>query len=87
MTAAAAIMVGALAGLAFGRVAGLQELGVGLAAGVALDATLVRGVALPAALTLLGPAAWWRPGRGRSARERASAYLTTRIAKWIEGTW
>ncbi len=73
VTAAAAIMVAALAGLAFGRVAGLQELGVGLAAGVALDATVVRGVALPAALTLLGPAAWWRPGRARSARERASA--------------
>ena len=31
-----------------------KQLGVGLAAAIALDATLVRGVALPAVLTLLG---------------------------------
>ena len=31
-----------------------KQLGVGLAAAIALDATIVRGVALPAALTLLG---------------------------------
>ena len=31
-----------------------KQLGVGLAAAIALDATIVRGLALPAALTLLG---------------------------------
>jgi RND superfamily putative drug exporter len=31
-----------------------KQLGVGLAAAIALDATVVRGVALPAVLTLLG---------------------------------
>ena len=75
MTAAALIMVGALAGLAFGRVAGLQELGVGLAAGVLVDATIVRGVALPASWPCRRAAArraWWRPrpGRGRRASAR-----------------
>jgi RND superfamily putative drug exporter len=31
-----------------------KQLGVGLAAAIALDATIVRGVAVPAALTLVG---------------------------------
>ncbi len=31
-----------------------KQLGIGLAAAIALDATIVRGIALPAALTLLG---------------------------------
>jgi len=42
----------------------LQELGVGLALGVALDATVVRGVLMPALMALLGPYCWWRPRRG-----------------------
>ena len=54
ITAAAVIFVCALSGLVFGHIAGLQELGVGLAAGVLIDATVVRSLLLPAALTLLG---------------------------------
>ena len=49
VSAAAVILMGALAGLVFGHVAGLQELGVGLALGVLLDATIVRGLLLPSA--------------------------------------
>ena len=48
----------------------LKMLGVGLAAAIALDATIVRGVLLPAAMTLLGDRCWylprwlsWLPGR------------------------
>ncbi len=44
VSAAALIMVGALSGLVAGHVAGLQELGAGLALGVLLDATIVRGL-------------------------------------------
>ncbi len=58
VSAAALIMVGALSGLVAGHVAGLQELGVGLSTGVLVDATLVRGVVLPACLALLGNRAW-----------------------------
>ena len=58
VSAAALIMVGALSGMALGHVAGLQELGVGLAAGVLLDATVVRGLLLPASLSLLGERTW-----------------------------
>jgi RND superfamily putative drug exporter len=36
----------------------LQMLGVGLAVSVLIDATVVRGVLLPAALALLGERVW-----------------------------
>ena len=42
VSAAALIMVGALSGLVAGHVAGLQEIGAGLALGVLIDATIVR---------------------------------------------
>jgi len=61
VSAAALIMVGALAGLVTGRVAGLQELGAGLALGALLDATLVRGLLLPGLMTLTGRWNWWLP--------------------------
>jgi RND superfamily putative drug exporter len=40
----------------------LKMLGVGLAVAILLDATLVRGVLLPAAMTLLGDRCWYLPG-------------------------
>ena len=73
VSAAAVIMVGALAGLVFGHVAGLQELGVGLALGVLVDATIVRGLILPSSLALLGRRCWWLPaGAARLLMTKAS---------------
>jgi RND superfamily putative drug exporter len=62
VSAAALIMVATLTGLATGRVAGLQELGCGLAVGVLVDATLVRGLLMPSLMALCGPWTWWLPG-------------------------
>jgi RND superfamily putative drug exporter len=39
----------------------LRVIGLGMAAAIFLDATLVRMAAMPAALRLLGRAAWWIP--------------------------
>ena len=61
VSVAAIIMIGAVSGLAAGHVAGLQELGIGLALGVAIDATLVRGLLMPSLMVLIGPANWWVP--------------------------
>ena len=61
VSVAALIMVGALAGLVAGSVAGLQELGAGLALGVLLDATVVRGLLMPSLMTLAGRWNWWLP--------------------------
>ncbi len=60
VSAAALVMTGALVGLAAGRVSGLRELGLGLAAGVLVDVVVVRAVALPSALGLLGERAYPR---------------------------
>jgi RND superfamily putative drug exporter len=54
VTSAAVVMVAVFAIFALLRLLEFKQLGVGLAAAIALDATIVRGVALPAALTLLG---------------------------------
>ena len=48
-------------------------MGVGLSVAILLDATVVRGIALPAAVTLLGER--WRVPAGVRADERASREL------------
>ena len=62
VTSAAVIMVAVFSILASLSVIALQMLGVGVAAAVLIDATVVRGVLLPAALALLGERVW-RPGK------------------------
>ena len=61
VSAAALVMIGALLGLILGRVAGLQELGVGLALGVLVDATVVRGLLMPSLMSIVGKWNWWLP--------------------------
>ncbi|MGO9082228.1 MAG: MMPL family transporter [Streptosporangiaceae bacterium] len=75
VTSAAVIMVAVFSILATLSLIQLKMLGVGLAAAVLIDATVVRGILLPAALALLGDRAWrlprwlaWLPERtGRGA--------------------
>ena len=61
VTAAAAVMVAVFAIFATLSLVDLQEFGVGLAVAVAIDATLIRGVVLPAAMKLLGKWNWYMP--------------------------
>jgi putative drug exporter of the RND superfamily len=70
VTSAAIIMVAVFSIFATLSMIDVKMLGVGLAAAVLIDATVVRGVVLPAALALLGERAWylprwlsWLPGR------------------------
>lgn len=73
VTAAAVILVGALGGLANGHIAGLQQLGVGLALGILIDATIVRTLLMPSIMTILGKWNWWLPERvARAAFTKAS---------------
>jgi RND superfamily putative drug exporter len=58
VTAAALIFVAAVSGLVGGHFLGLQQIGIGLAVGVFIDATLIRGFLLPSALVLLGKYNW-----------------------------
>ncbi len=49
-----------------------KQMGVGLAVAVLIDATLIRGVLLPATMTLLGERNWWLPRSLRlAAADRA----------------
>ena len=66
VTTAAIIMVGALTGFVSGHFAGLQELGIGLVAGIAIDATIIRLLLLPATMVLLGKWNWSHPRFGES---------------------
>ena len=61
VTAAAAVMVAVFAIFATLRTLDLKQMGVGLAIAVLLDATLVRGVLLPASMKLLGDWNWYLP--------------------------
>jgi RND superfamily putative drug exporter len=58
VTSAAVIMVAVYAVFATLSMVDFKILGVGTAAAVLIDATVVRGVLLPAALALLGDRAW-----------------------------
>ncbi|WP_413100744.1 MMPL family transporter [Streptomyces sp. Inha503] len=61
VTGAAAIMVAAFAVFALLRMQDMQQMGVGLAVAVLVDATLVRMVLLPSVMALLGERNWYLP--------------------------
>ncbi|MEU9117919.1 MMPL family transporter [Streptomyces sp. NPDC048483] len=73
VTSAAVVMVTVFASFTLLHLAEMKQIGFSLAVAVLLDAFVIRVLILPAALTLLGRAAWW-PSRGmRRAQEREPA--------------
>ena len=62
ITSAALIMISVFAAFVLGDDVGIKMFGVGLAAAVFIDATLVRIVLVPATMKLLGDWNWWLPG-------------------------
>ena len=61
VTSAAAVMVGVFAVFGTLDFIDFKEMGIGLAVAVLIDATLVRGVLLPASMELLGEWNWYLP--------------------------
>ena len=61
ITGAAAIMVGVFLAFALAQVVIIKAIGLGMAIAVALDATLVRALVVPATMRLLGDLNWWAP--------------------------
>jgi RND superfamily putative drug exporter len=59
---------------ATGGVVYLKMIGVGMAVAVLVDATVIRGILLPAFMRLAGRANWWLPAFG-AARLRLSRQL------------
>ena len=62
ISSGAAIMVVVFLGFATEADVVVKQLGIGMAAAVLLDATLVRMVLVPSAMALLGHLNWWMPG-------------------------
>ncbi len=61
VTSAAVVMVAVFSIFASLSMLELKEFGVGLAVAVLIDATIVRGVLLPATMTILGERNWYLP--------------------------
>jgi putative drug exporter of the RND superfamily len=73
VTSAAVIMVAVFSIFASLSTIDLKMIGVGLAFAVFIDATVVRGICVPAALTLLGERSWYLPKWLRWLPEARSA--------------
>ncbi|HYH62734.1 MAG TPA: MMPL family transporter [Solirubrobacterales bacterium] len=61
VTAAAVVMVLVFSVFATLSYLDFKEMGVGLAVAILIDATIIRGVLLPASMSLLGDWNWWLP--------------------------
>ncbi len=72
VTSAALIVVLVAASFAFADIVLIKALGLGMAIAVALDATVVRALLVPATMRLLGHWNWWLP-------TRLERFLATRL--------
>jgi putative drug exporter of the RND superfamily len=87
ISAAAAIMVVVFLSFDLTPDVSVKQIGLGLAAAVLVDATVVRLVLVPAVMELLGPANWWLPGwldrmlPGRRAEAPSAPALTSAVTR------
>jgi len=70
ITGAALIMVTVFAAFALADTITIKSLGVGMAIAVALDATVIRVLLVPATMRLLGRWNWWAPGPLKAFADR-----------------
>jgi trehalose monomycolate/heme transporter len=62
ITAAALLLIIVVGGFAAGEMAFIKLVGIGTIVAIAVDATLVRALLVPATMRLLGRWNWWAPG-------------------------
>jgi RND superfamily putative drug exporter len=70
VTAAAALLAIVFIAFATSGISFMKLFGVGLTLAVLMDATLIRGVLVPAFMRLAGEANWWAPGPLRRLHDR-----------------
>ena len=70
ITSAALLLIIVFAGFAAGEMAAITQLGLAMAIAIAVDATVVRCLLVPATMTLLGDANWWAPAPLRRLHAR-----------------
>jgi RND superfamily putative drug exporter len=86
VTSAAAIMVAVFSIFATLSLIEFKVFGVAMAAAVLIDATIVRGVLLPAGLALLGDRVWPRGRRGTQQAAAAPA-VAPRVTSGASARW
>jgi RND superfamily putative drug exporter len=88
ITGAAAIMFAVFMAFGLAEVVIIKAIGIGLAIAVAIDATIVRSLVVPAVMRLLGDANWWapRPLRWLHSKAGLSDLGVEEPAKRIETT-
>jgi putative drug exporter of the RND superfamily len=84
ITAAALIMVAAFSGFITGRISDLQQFGVGLAAAIFFDATVIRLLLVPSLMEVMGEFNWWLPGWLGKRLARPGAGSATSVARGSE---
>jgi RND superfamily putative drug exporter len=77
ISAAALVMAISFAGFVVGSIPGLRQFGAGLILAVLIDATIVRAVLVPSAMTILGRWNWWLPG---GVSRRRALVVTTAVS-------
>jgi RND superfamily putative drug exporter len=70
ITAAAGLLSIVFLGFVSSDISFIKLLGLGTALAILVDATLIRGVLVPAFMTLAGDANWWAPGPLRRLHDR-----------------
>ena len=70
VTAAAALLAVVFIAFATSGIAFIKMFGIGLALAVIMDATLIRGILVPAFMRLAGEANWWAPAPLRRLYEK-----------------
>jgi RND superfamily putative drug exporter len=70
ITGAAAVMFAVFMAFGLAEVVIIKAIGIGLAIAVAIDATIVRSLVVPAVMRLLGDVNWWAPRPLRWAYDR-----------------
>ncbi|MCM3885603.1 MMPL family transporter [Frankia sp. R82] len=70
VSTAAALLAVTFVAFATSSVRFMQMFGVGTALAIVLDATLIRGVLVPAFMRVAGEASWWAPGPLRALHRR-----------------
>jgi RND superfamily putative drug exporter len=70
ITTAALLMIIVFGAFGFAEISDIEQIGVGLAVAVLVDATVVRILLVPATMTLLGRWNWWAPAPLRRLHQR-----------------
>ena len=70
ITSAALLLIVVIGAFSFSDVLFMKMIGVGMLVAIAIDATVVRALLVPATMKLLGQWNWWAPGPMRRWWER-----------------